>query len=209
MRIMGSIVIAELLCLALVHWWPVDTNGPTYQDIYDASQETTIQAPVRTVQQSSPPPPPAPQVPIPVPNDEPIEEEEIEDFNNDLFSDAMDSLSVTPGVSGEGADEAMSNPQIGPSVLRIEEPTFRNESPEKADIYVEFLVNKEGGVEEAIVTKILLYDEDGNATIRGRTIDEEVISRTIKAALNWKFRPARHNGEPVRAYTTNIFTVDY
>lgn len=206
---MSGIVAAELLFLALVHFWPAGPADEIYQDNYETEQRTVIHAPVRTVQQSSPPPPPAPQVPIPVPNDEVIEEEEIEDFNNELFSDALDSLSVTSGEGGEGDREVVGNPQVGPSVMRIEEPTFRDENPEKADIYVEFLVNKKGGVDEAIVQKILLYDKEGNPTIRVNSIEDQVLSKTIKAALNWKFRPARHNGEPVRAWTTNIFTVDY
>lgn len=204
---MGAIVIAELIFLSLVHFWPLSESGPNDQ-IYVVQEETEIQAPVRTRQQGSPPPPPSPQVPIPVPNDEPIEEQDIE-FPQDIFADNFDSLSVSAGKGGIGKDPIAGNPQIGPSVIRIEEPTFKNESPEKADIYVSFLVDKQGSVEEATIQKIFLYDDDGNPTKQVQQIRADVLQRTIMAALNWEFRPARDNGEPVRAYKTGIFTVDY
>ena len=205
-RMMAAIIMAELLCLALVLFWPLP-DAQKEPVIFSDDDEIAIQAPVRTQQQNAPPPPPAPQVPIPVPNDEVIQEE-IE-FPEDIFSESYDTLSTTAGEGGQGDDEIAGNPQIGPSILRIEEPTFSNNSPEKADIYVTFLVSKKGLVEEAVIEKIFLYDDDGNPSIRVDQIDEEVIKRTIKAALNWKFRPAKDNGEPVRAYTTGIFTVDY
>lgn len=206
-RIMGGIVIAELLFLALIHFWPV-SELRNDQDIYQADEEIAIQAPVRTRQQSAPPPPPSPPVPVPIPNDEPVEEIDIE-FPEDIFSESFDSLSVTAGEGGEGDNAIAGNPQIGPSVVRIEEPTFKNESPEKADIYVSFLVDKQGNVEEATIEKIFLYDDDGRPTLRVDQIDEEILQKTIKAALNWKFRPAKDKGKPVRAYKTGIFTVDY
>ncbi len=206
-RIMGSIVAAELFCLAMVLFWPITAGERSYGGIYVADDVTEIQAPVRTLQESAPPPPPSPQVPIPVPNDEPIVEQEIE-FPESIFSDSFDSLSVTAGEGGEGDDTISGNPEVGPSVLRIEEPTFQNKSPEKADIYVQFLVDMKGNVEDASIDKIFLY-EDGRPVEVVDEIDNEVMQRTLKAALNWKFRPARENGQPVRAYTVNIFTVDY
>lgn len=206
-RIMSGIVIAELLFLALIHFWPVTESTNTFR-ISEADEEIALQAPVRTRQQSAPPPPPAAPVPIPVPNDEPIEEQEIE-FPEDIFSDSFDSLSVTAGEGGEGDDAISGNPEVGPRVSRIEEPTFENKSPEKADIYVSFLVDKQGNVEEATIEKILLYDDDGNATHQVDQVDAEILKKTITAALNWKFRPAKVNGKPVRAFTTQLFTVDY
>ena len=209
MRIMGSIVIAELLCLALVLFWPIADQESSKNLVYNTEEIINIQAPVRTKQASSPQPPPSPKVPIPVPNDEPIEEEEIE-FTEELFSDSGDSLSVTTGEGGQGDDEIVGNPEVAPSVISIEEPTFENNSPNKIDIYVTFLVNKKGTVDEASVDKILKYDDDGNATI---PIEEEevvgILPKIIEAALNWKFRPAKVEGKPVRAYNTQIFTVNY
>lgn len=206
-RVMSGIVVAQLLFLALVHFWPITEVDTTF-DVTEYEEEIQIQAPVRTRQQSAPPPPPSPAVPIPVPNDEPVPEQDVE-FPKDITSDSFDSLSVTAGEGGEGDDAISGNPQVPPQIVRIEEPTFQNRSPEKADIYVNFLVDKKGRVEEATIEKILLYDDNGNATIRVDRIDADVIKKTISAALNWKFRPAKEKGRPVRAYKTGIFTVDY
>lgn len=202
-------MVAELLCLALVLFWPVQDQNDTKPLNFSEDEVVNIQAPVRTVQESSPPPPPSPQVPVPVPNDEPVEEEEIE-FNEKLFSDTGDSLTISPGEGGQGDDPVSGNPEVGPSVISIEEPTFENDSPGKADIYVRFLVNRKGRVEEAEVEKILKYDNNDEPTILATSLEEpDVIKKTIDAALNWRFRPARENGETVRAYTTQIFIVDY
>jgi outer membrane biosynthesis protein TonB len=206
-RIMSSIVAAEFLCLAMVLFWPVTEGENSFDNIYVADDVTQIQAPVRTLQESAPPPPPSPQVPIPVPNDEPIVEQDIE-FPESIFSESFDSLSVTAGEGGEGDDRISGNPDTGPAVMRIEEPTFENRSPEKADIYVKFLVDTKGNVEDASIDKIFLYDNDRPSEVVDE-IDAEVMQRTLKAALNWKFRPAKENGKVVRAYTVNIFTVDY
>lgn len=206
-RMMGAIAAVQLLLLALVHFWPISESEPTYYASED-DEIVRIQAPVRTTQQSKPPPPPAPSVPIPVPNDEPVPEEEIE-FPREITADSYDSLSVTAGQGGDGDDAISGNPEVPPQIMRIEEPTFQNNSPEKADIYVSFLVNKKGTVEEATIEKIFLYDDDGRPTIRVDAVDAEVTKRTLSAALNWKFRPAKVNGKPVRAYKTGIFTVDY
>ena len=204
---MAGIVIVQLLMLALVHFWPISKSELTYYASED-DEVVQIQAPVRTRQQSKPPPPPAPTVPIPVPNDEPVPEQEIE-FPQDITSDSYDTLSVTAGEGGDGDDSISGNPEVPPQIVRIEEPTFQNRSPEKADIYVSFLVDKNGNVEEATIEKIFLYDDDGRPTIPVNAVDAEVTKRTLSAALNWKFRPAKVNGQPVRAYKTGIFTVDY
>lgn len=206
-RVMSGIVVAQLLFLALVHFWPVTEPDNTFF-VSEDDEEIQIQAPVRTRQQSTPPPPPSPTVPIPVPNDEPVPEQDVE-FPDETFSESFDSLSVTSGEGGEGNDPISGDPQVPPQIVRIEEPTFQNRSPEKADIYVNFLVDKKGRVEEATIDRILLYDDNGNATLRVDRIDADVIKKTISAALNWRFRPAKENGEPVRAYKTGIFTVDY
>lgn len=206
-RMMAAIAVAQLLFLGLVHFWPINESEPTYY-VSEEDEIISIQAPVRTAQESKPPPPPSPTVPIPVPNDEPVPELELE-FPQDLYSDSYDTLSVTAGEGGDGDDEVAGNPEVPPQILRIEEPTFQNRSPEKADIYVNFLVNKNGTVEEATIDKILLYDDNGRPTLSVDSIDSEVIKRTISAALNWKFRPAKVNGKTVRAYKTGIFTVDY
>lgn len=203
---MGSIVIAELLCLALVLFWPIPEQDKVYQDIRENTEEVAIRAPVQTRQQSKPPPPPAPPVPVPVPNDQVIEEE-IE-FTDEIFSNSYDSLSITAGQGGlEGEGQIVENPSIGPRVIRIVEPPIKQEGEDRYEIVVEFLVDKEGDVEEAVIVGIYLLDEEGNRLEKVNNINENIATEVIKAAMNWKFRPARQNGERVRSYTKNFFTI--
>lgn len=205
-RIMSSIVAAQLLCLALVLFWPIPEKEEVFQDVTETTEEAVVQAPVRTQQQSSPPPPPAPQVPVPVPNDEVIEEEEI-DFTEEAFADSYDSLSTTAGEApAQGQNQIVSNPTIGPRVIRIVEPPLKK-GENSYEIAVEFLVDKEGNVEEAVIMSIYTLDDEGNQLEKVTNIEDRIVEEVIKAALNWKFRPAQNNGEPVRAYTKNYFTI--
>lgn len=206
-RIMSSIVVAELLCLALVIFWPLPDQEKVYQDITENTEEVVVQAPVQTRQQSKPPPPPAPPVPVPVPNDQVIEEQELE-FTDDIFSNSFDSLSTTAGQGGlEGEDRIVENPAIGPRVIRIVEPPIKQEGKDRYEIAVEFLVDKEGNVEEAVIVGIYRLDEEGNRKEKVLQISDNITTEVIKAAMDWKFRPAQQNGKPVRSYTKNYFTI--
>ena len=58
---MGGIIIAEIIFLALIHFWPVTQPSNTFR-IVETDEEIAIQAPVQTRQQSAPPPPPVEHV---------------------------------------------------------------------------------------------------------------------------------------------------
>ncbi len=207
-RIMSGIIVVQLLLLGLIKFWPVTERNTSYQDFEISEDATVLKTPVITRQSGSPPPPPSPQVPVEVPDDE-IIEEEIEDFLE--FSDIgiSDSLSLAAGTQGGSSNKVYSNPELSPSIQYIVEPTIENRTSEKALIYVKFLVDKEGNVQEATISRILLFNNEGEPTIEVPRIDERILSETIEAALEWKFRPAQVNGEPVRAYTQQTFTIDY
>lgn len=210
-RIMACVVAAEVIAIAFFNLWPVPQQGEkVYQDINFSDNVVAIEDVVVTRQESQPPPPPAPQVPIPVPNDRVIEEEIDLDEIND--SEYTDSLSVTMKGSVGNSDKPMANPQRGPSVIRIVEPTVPEAAKEanvKAEIWVSFLVNEKGQVEEASISQIKLYDRDSGNVRSVQTIDYGLAEATINAALQWKFRPARNDGEIVRAYTRHIFTFGF
>jgi outer membrane biosynthesis protein TonB len=210
-RILGSIVITELLVISVFTFWPTEDQNKTYQDIEFSDSEAIIEEVQITSQKSSPPPPPRPQVPIPVPDDEVIEEEPLTLENIDI-SEYTDSLSVA-GLGREGdSDQVASNPQMPPSVIRIVEPTVPDAAKKadiKAEILVSFLVDKEGQVEEATISQIKLYNEgSGNYKIVDN-INYGLTEATLEAALQWRFRPAKNQGEPVRAFTKHIFTYGF
>src|SRR5699024_2696117 len=111
--------------------------------------------------------------------------------------------------TGVSKSKVYDHPEKPPSIVYIVEPTIENKTKEKALIYVSFLVNKKGDVEEAVIKRILLFDNEGNPTIEVNDLDKRVLSAVIKAALQWEFRPAKVENEAVRAHTLQTFTVDY
>lgn len=204
-RIMVCLIIAELIVIGFVELWPAPDNDPVYQDIVYSDNAPQIRDITITEQQSSPPPPPRPQIPVEVPNDEVIEEEEIEMTELDL-SEYSDSL-ATPGIGEMGnADQVVANPQLPPTVTKIVEPTLPNMEL-RWRIHVTFLVNRDGSVEEANLSKIEIYDDETESYEVVRQIDNNIIESVIAAALQWKFRPAKDRDAEVKSYTTHTFTL--
>lgn len=212
LRILISIVLVELLALGVFNLWPIPDEGDkTLQDVTFTDENVVMEDVQITRQESRPPPPPKPQVPIPVPNDEVVEEEplELQDIDISDYADAMEMESL--GDHGD-SEQVVSNPQIGPSVVRIVEPTIPEEAKKaniKVEVWVNFLVNKNGDVEEASISQIRLYDQKNDEFRTIETIGYGITESTLKAALQWKFRPARHGNEIVRAYTKHIFTYGF
>lgn len=209
-RIMACIIAAEIIALGFFHFWPVSENSEEiFQD--DFSEDVLAIEDIVRTEQTEPASPPRPQVPLPQPTDEVIEEEitEIDDLN---IAETSDSLSIAMlGNEGE-SDEPVSNPQNSPSVIRIVEPTVPDAAKReniKAEIWVNFLVDKEGRVEEASISQIKIYDTNSGEVKEVESIGYGLTAATLNAALQWRFRPARNNGEAVRAYTRQIFTFGF
>lgn len=210
-RILAAIAVVELLAIAVFNLWPVNESTASNQQIDFSDEAIALEDVVRTEQQNRPPPPPKPQTPIPEPTDEVIEEDpiELEDLNVTKYSD---SLSVEMIGSEGDADEPVSSPQVAPQVIHIVEPTVPEAAKKadiKAEIWVNFLVDTEGKVEEASITEIVVHDQE---TGEKRTVDRinyGLTEATLTAALEWRFRPARNNGKPVKAYSKQIFTFGF
>ncbi|MCW9708947.1 hypothetical protein [Fodinibius salsisoli] len=213
-RILMSIVVAQLLCIAIVKFWPVQANERGSFNQNDFSEDVvTLEDAVITRQSSSPPPPPKPTAPIPEPTDE-IIEEEITEINNIEFSENPDPLSEA--VIGEQGDEegpVSGNPQQPPRIIRIVEPATPDAAQQaniKAEITVNMLVDKAGKVQEASIKEIRLYDSPNSSDYKMvQTIGYGLTEATLNAALQWTFKPARSNGEVVWAYSTQIFTFGF
>lgn len=210
-RILASIVVAELLVISVFTLWPVPDQDRTFQDIVFTDSEAIIDEVQITTQKSSPPPPPRPQVPVPVPNDQVIEEEilTLEDIDISEYSDSMSVVGL--GKVGD-SDRIASNPQLPPSIIRIVEPTLPDAAKEagiKADILVSFLVDKQGQVEEATISQIKLYDKDSEEYKIVDRIGYGLTNATLEAALQWRFRPARDQGEVVKSYTKHWFNFGF
>lgn len=208
---MTCVALAEALALIIVLFWPVPARKNIPQDIDFTDGEIAFEEVLITRQESAPPSPPKPQIPVPVPDDR-IIEEEIVVLEEDNFIDFSDSLLVEGPGAGGGSDRVTANPQTSPGVIRIVEPTVPDAAKKegvRAEIWVSFLVDTDGGVEEATISKILLYDPKEGEFKPAESIGFNLAEATLKAALQWKFRPAKDGGSPVRAYTTHIFTFGF
>ncbi|MDZ7659165.1 hypothetical protein [Fodinibius sp.] len=210
-RVLTAIAVIELFAIAIFNLWPVSKSTSSGQQIDFSEDAIALEDVVRTEQQNSPPPPPKPQVPIPEPTDEVIEEDPIvlDDLN---VSEYSDSLSVEMIGSEGDADEPVSSPQVAPQVIHIVEPTVPDAAKKadiKAEIWVNFLVDTEGKVEEASITEIVLYDQESGEKRKVDRINYGLTEATLTAALQWRFRPARNNGKPVKAYSRQIFTYGF
>ncbi len=212
LRIMTCIIIAELLAIGVFNFWPVpEQQSEKKKNVTMNEDAVLIDEAVITRQASSPPPPPKPRSPVPVPKDE-IIEDEIVVFDDSNISDFSDSLSTSklPGTEGEG--EIASSPQQPPSVIRIVEATTPEAAKEaniKAEVMVNFLVDKQGKVEDVSITQIKVYEDGSDVSRTVQTIGYGITEATLNAALQWKFRPARNNGRPVKAYSKQIFTFGF
>lgn len=206
-RVLIAVIAVQLLLVLLVRFWPEEAMEPEVYQVDPPQDQVLIDEVMITEQISSPPPPPRPQVPQPVPSDEVVEIEL--DVDLDLDVPEMPDLEPGTGTSREGDESAIvSNPQIPPTVVRIVEASTPEDVPGElkgnVEMIVNFLVDKDGRVEEASIVEIRKYTGDGEYEVVP-FIEHGLMDAVLRAALQWRFRPARQDGEPVKAYTRQRF----
>jgi len=206
-RLLVSLLAVQIIVLLLFKFWPTDAREEVTYHTEPPMQEVLIDEIQITKQESSPPPPPKPQIPQPVPSDEVIEFEP--DFELDLKSPEMPDLEFGTGTAMDGNEASIvSNPQIPPTVVRIVEASSPEGVPPELkgniEMVVNFLVDKNGQVEEASIIEIRKYSSDGEFEVL-QFIEYGLMDAVLRAALQWRFRPARQDGETVRAYTRQRF----
>lgn len=206
-RLLLSVLIVQILMLLLIRFWPVNTEEEVSYQSEPPRQEVLIDEIQITQQRSSPPPPPRPQVPQPVPSDEVIEVEL--DIDMDLDVPDMPDLEPGTGSALDGEESSIvSSPQVPPTVVRIVEASSPEDVPPELkgniEMIVNFLVDKEGRVEEASIEEIRKYTNGDEYEVLPY-IEYGLMDAVLRAALQWRFRPARQDGEPVRAYTRQRF----
>lgn len=214
MRFLAAVVVAEIIMLMMIKLWPVPAQPDQSLKERDFSEEVIqLEDAVITRQTSGPPPPPKPTAPIPEPADE-IIEEEITELDDIQFSEITDSLS-SELLRGQGSEAGpiAGSPQQPPRIIRIVEPTTPDAAQKaniKAELTVRMLVGTDGRVEDASIEKIRLYERPGSREFRiVENIGYGIAETTLDAAMQWRFQPARSNGEPVRTYSRQIFTYGF
>ncbi|NIT60886.1 MAG: TonB family protein [Aliifodinibius sp.] len=160
------------------------------QDV-DLTQEQEVvemEEVTQTKQEEKPPPPPRPQVPVEVPNDEIIEDQEI---NIDAEIN-MDEPLPEPEEPQEEEEEdffvAVENmPELkgglGALQQKINYPDMARKAGIEGRVIIQFIVNEKGEVEDPRVIRGI-----------GGGCDKEAL-RVVKQA---QFEPGRQRGNPVR-----------
>jgi len=149
----------------------------------------------QTKQQNQPPPPPRPQVPVEVPNDEIVQEQSF-DLNTELDLDQKLTLPPPPKQEEtkekkEEEEEIFVIVEQEPKLIGgleslqqlIKYPQMAREAGIEGRVYVQFIINKNGEVEDPTVIRGI-----------GGGCDQEAL-RVVKKA---KFVPGRQRGRAVR-----------
>jgi len=155
---------------------------------------------IRTEQVETPPPPPRPPVPVEVPNDEIVEDVEI-NIGGDL--DLGGQLDMPPPPPPAEEDEGEEDffvvveqmPELigglGELQSKIKYPEMARRAGIEGRVYIQFIVNEQGNVEDPRVIRGI-----------GGGADEEAL-RVVRDA---KFKPGMQRGRPVRVqYSLPIF----
>src|SRR5690625_5201146 len=201
-------MVAILLLMSrIARFWPESEYAPP-SELTILEQDTLRPEDVITTTQASPPASsPLPEAPVPGPAGEVIDVE----LELDFELDPSDLTSREPGrgegESGEAA-RISGNPDRPPSVVRIVEATARQFVPEQdrgqLEIIVNFLVDETGAVEAAHIMEDRLYGEDGSYESLS-SVPDDLAEAVIQAAMQWRFRPARDEGEVVKAFVRQRF----
>lgn len=176
----------------------VDLSTDRSFNVRMEEQETVEMREIRqTEQETEPPPPPRPPVPMEVPNDQVVEQE---DVNFDASLDMDERLNTEQGPPAPSEDEEDGEQQEGEIFIAVEEkpeliggmaalqeavdyPPMAENAGIEGRVIVQFVVNENGDVEDPTV-------------IRGvhRLLDKAAI----EAVRAQEFTPGKQRGQPVK-----------
>lgn len=209
LRVLGCVIAAQLLLLALVRWWPLPSLEKDTTVYHTQGQELiAIEEIMPTRQKQKPPPPPPPLVPVVVPDDVVLEDVVEIDENVLMLEEYADAaLDQTGPQTGDAA--SFQAPEVGPKPLRFVEPEYTRAARRRnirAEVIVEVLVDEKGLVRDARVVERFLYNNENDEKEVVSALDYGLEEAALAAAQRWMFQPAKQNGQPVRSYTTLTFS---
>lgn len=157
-------------------------------DLVEEQEVIEMEDITQTKQEEKPPPPPRPQVPVEVPNDEIIEDVEINIDAEINLDEPLQMPEAPPEEEEEDffvAVEQMPQLKGGLAGLqrKINYPEMARKAGIEGKVIIQFIVNEEGEVENPRVIRGI-----------GGGADEEAL-RVVKEA---EFIPGRQRGRPVR-----------
>ncbi|TVR18881.1 MAG: energy transducer TonB [Balneolaceae bacterium] len=176
----------------------ITSLGPE-EIVLDEQEVIEMEEIIQTRQIETPPPPPRQPVPVEVPNDEIIEDVDI-DIGGDLdLGGALSMPPPPPPAEDEPEEDFFVVVEDMPELIgglaelqrQIRYPEMARRAGIEGRVYIQFIVNERGDVEDPRVIRGI-----------GGGADEEAL-RVVSQA---KFRPGMQRGRPVRVqYSLPIF----
>lgn len=182
------------LTLLIVAFRANFTTGQTFEVQMQEQETVDMKQIQQTKQEKKPPPPPRPPVPVEVPNNETVDQQ---DVNFDASLDMDQSLDVSegppPGDDEEEEEEqeifmvVENQPELigGMKALQdaVEYPEFAKKAGIEGRVIVQFVVNEQGNVESPKV-------------VRG--VHKMLDKAAVEAVKEQKFKPGKQREEPVK-----------
>jgi periplasmic protein TonB len=199
-----SIIAVQLFAIMLVWYLPVNRIEDKPFVVNERQIDTVIELIEPTRHGRLVPAPPRPSALPPVPQDVILEDEIITiatPERNEIGE--PEAVSEIPGIPVE-------NPTNPATVVRIVEAITPDEIKReniRLEVAVRFLVSSEGDVDEIDIVGVKKYRGTQNLYEEIGMDDYEIAGAIQRAAMQWRFRPARHDGMDVRSYSTHIFTL--
>lgn len=191
-------LIAALLIFVIAVRIDITSEAPEEYTL-DEQEVVEMEEIIQTRQIETPPPPPRPPVPVEVPNDEIIEDVDI-DISADLDLGGQLSMPPPPPAQEEDPEEDFfvvveDMPELIGGLAELQSniryPEMARRAGIEGRVYVQFIVNEQGNVENPQVIRGI-----------GGGCDEEAVRAVSQA----KFRPGMQRGRPVRVqYSLPIF----
>jgi len=186
----GMVVALLLLILA----FRVDLRQESsFQVVMEEQEVVQMEEIQQTEQETKPPPPPRPPVPVEVPNDEIVEDEAV---NLDASLDLNESLetSAPPPAPEEEEEEEQEvfvvvedRPELigGMAALQqaVEYPEFAKKAGIEGRVFVQFVVDEQGNVQNPQVT---------------RGVHKLLDQAAVEAVKEMKFKPGKQRGKAVK-----------
>lgn len=183
-----------LALLLLVVAFQLDySRGQSFQVDLQEQETVEMEEIQQTEQQNEPPPPPKPPVPVEVPNNETIENQDV-DFDASL--DLDQSLDTNQGPPAPEEEEEEQEDEIfvvveeqpecgGVQALQkeVEYPDFARKAGIEGRVFVQFVVNEEGNVVQPKVT---------------RGVHKLLNEEALRAVQELDCNPGMQRGNPVK-----------
>jgi protein TonB len=186
-------MVGALLLLILA--FRVDLRQESdFQVVMEEQEVVQMEEIQQTEQETQPPPPPRPPVPVEVPNDEIIEDEAVDlDASLDL-NESLNTSAPPPSPEEEEEEEEREvfivvedRPELigGMAALQnaVEYPEFAKKAGIEGRVFVQFVVDEQGNVQNPQVT---------------RGVHKLLDKAAVEAVQEMKFKPGKQRGKAVK-----------